>query len=279
MRPALAALMLLVPCAARGGVPVDELAIAPEPGPVELGFSLGTGPSNLDSADAALIDLAHAEAAAYVGSFGGINGSIGHGSLGRAAASEIDFEYRLANGGLFGIRIGTALNFETAILDATGPAGDHLVEQWAMDTSIVPLLVGGSLEHPLGADTFLRGSVFAGPAFARALLAEDITLTGPSNPSGEDTYTVPYAGRTFAADVGGEFNWRWTPHVAVALGIAYRYCRFVALHATSDVTTGNRFFGADVRSGDPFRDGAGRAVPFDFSGFKVLLGLRWRFDR
>lgn len=258
--------------------PIGDAPVTAEPGPYELSFSLGTTAAGLDPADAALIQAADAEAAAYAFSFGGVNGNVGHSSVSRAAAAQIDFGHRLQNGGIFGIRTGTALNFDVVSLDATGPAGDHLVETWNLDVAMFPILVGGSVEHPLSADITVRGSLFAGPAFARAALVEDLTLTGPSNPAGTYGYVVSYAGTTFAADLGGEFDWQWTPHLAVTIELGYRYCRFIALHARSDVNTGGSLFGADVAAGDSFQDRTGRAVPFDFSGFKTLLGLRWRFD-
>ena len=143
---------------------------------------------------------------------------------------------------------------------------------------MIPVLLGGWIERALSGDISLRGSVFAGPAFGKALLVNDWKLSGPSFDPATGGYQVGYRATTFAADLGAEFGWQATRHLTLVLEAGYRLCRFVALRSSRDVDL-DQDGTADIRAGDALDDGRGRPVPFNFSGFKGTVGLRWRFDR
>jgi hypothetical protein len=139
------------------------------------------------------------------------------------------------------------------------------------------VLVGGSLDHYLSPDIHLRGSLFAGPAFGKAVLTDMWELSGPTYGAGRGTGDALYQSTTFAADVDGEFDWDWTRHLTLVIGLGYRYCKFISMRVTANADVNGDGI-VDIPAGDALQDGKGRPVPFSFSGITTRFGLRWRFD-
>jgi len=254
------------------------VTIIPELGPFEGTCQIGAAHGDTTAARDALVDLARDDFSAFDRAAGPATGTVAPFAMTTGLAAQADGGYRLPTGGVLGLRLGALYALAGNDLEATNQAGDRLTESWALDVVMVPVLLGGWIERALSTDISLRGSVFAGPAFGKAILVNDWKVSGPSFDPAAGGYQAAYRATTFAADLGAEFDWQATRHLTLVLGAGYRLCRFVALRSSGDVDL-DQDGAADIRAGDALQDRQGRPVPFNFSGFKGTVGLRWRFDR
>jgi hypothetical protein len=276
--PALFAIAAALAVASHAGAVVIGDTVAAADGPIEVLAGIGSAGGNTRAAGNALVDYANVEFTIFDYLAGPASGTVTRLTLSSGFATQADIGYHAASGAVFGLRIASVFSLAGADLDATTTAGDHLVESWGMSVTNLPILVGFWLNHDLSNDVALRGSLFAGPAIGHAVLTDDWELTGPSFGASKGSSIVAYQGTTFAADLGGEIDWRWTRRLTLVIGLGYRYCRFVSMRAAGNADIDGDGY-ADVLKGDAFQDGRGRAVPFDFSGLTTTFGLRWRFDR
>ena len=139
-----------------------------------------------------------------------------------------------------------------------------------VDSSLLPVLVGGTYMKDLSEKFSLGAGLFIGWAFAYATTELKVNSNFPSIVASSDN-KVNYAGSGFASDIFVRGQYNATKSFGVSLDIGYRYAPIPEVKATGDVP------GLGVSKNDKLTNINGSTVKVDFSGLLLAVGLHYRF--
>ncbi|MHB9154240.1 MAG: hypothetical protein ACYC5N_00940 [Endomicrobiales bacterium] len=189
-----------------------------------------------------------------------------------SAACGFDAGYEFFPGLVFGGRIAAlknSLNMDsgTVVLPVTGGTGRYRIK---METSITPLMVGGSFTQPLGGRFSIAGLLYIGYALSSA----DITFRASSPDvrnllfpfSGSDEI-LSFSGSGIASDVSGEVRYHFSDHVSVGAAAHLIMVQISELKSGQGAPYGYATDGSSANS----------VLSFEYNNFSLGLSLNFAF--
>lgn len=144
---------------------------------------------------------------------------------------------------------------------------------YTYDAMLIPIMGGLGLSVGLPGIPFsINAGVYAGYGFSIVSEGGNIKT---------DSFDIPfkpvYNGGGFVMDAGIGFSFSMLPFISATLNIAYKIAKIPELKATSDVSVGPPLNTTIVKKDDVLKGGDGKAIPIDYSGINVGVGINIGF--
>ncbi len=160
-----------------------------------------------------------------------------------------------------------------------GAFGESIDYRATINTALVPVLFGIYAETEVTPGAIaLGGRIMAGPVFASGDVSEQQLFMDPSWPAFALAATwngdYPMSGHGIAYEICANAVYGITERTHMYVELAYRGANLKSMSIDRNVDMdGDGIF--EIRRGDEFRDIAGGVLPWQFSGVKLSLGLRF----